>query len=207
MTRIITTLTLFVSTLLIGQQTQFEKGMEKAFSIWKEGKNEEARAIFERIASAEKTQWLPNYYIALIHCTAVFESQDKEKNSLLIDKAQTAIDEAKAKAQNNSEIHVLQALIYTATLIQDPMTNGMKYSMLATQEYDKAISINPNNPRAVFGKAEFELGGAKWTGADTKPICEQIIKSIELFNNFKPESVFHPKWGLERAQQIVANCK
>ena len=59
----------------------------------------------------------------------------------------------------------------------------------------------------MFGKAEFEIGGAKYFGTDTKPLCAQIEKSIELFVNFKPESPFHPTWGLERAQQALKECK
>lgn len=206
MVRFITALTLLVCSTVFGQG-KFEEGMGKAFGIWKEGKPAEASALFERIASAEKTNWLPDYYVALINCTDAFNPENREKSTSLIEKAQTALDNAKAKSQNNSEIHVLQALIYTAILVQDPMTNGMKYSPLAMAEYTKALVINPNNPRAVFGKAEFELGGAKWSGADTKPICAEINRSLELFANFKPESAFHPKWGLERAQQTAANCK
>lgn len=207
MIRLITTALLLVCSAVFGQQGKFEEGMGKAFGIWKEGKPTEASALFERIASAEKTNWLPDYYVALINCTEAFNPANKEKSTSLIEKAQTALNGAMAKSQNNAEINVLQAMIYTATLVQDPMTNGMKYSMLANTEYAKAKAIAPNNPRVVFCSAEFALGGAKWTGADTKPICAEVARSIELFNNFKPESPFHPKWGLERAQQTAANCK
>lgn len=207
MIRLITTALLLVCSAVFGQQGKFEEGMGKAFGIWKEGKPTEASALFERIASAEKTNWLPDYYVALINCTEAFNPANKEKSTSLIEKAQTALNGAMVKSQNNAEINVLQAMIYTATLVQDPMTNGMKYSMLANTEYAKAKAIAPNNPRVVFCSAEFALGGAKWTGADTKPICAEVVRSIELFNNFKPESPFHPKWGLERAQQTAANCK
>lgn len=207
MVRLITTAVLLFCSAIFGQQAKFEEGMGKAFGIWKEGKSTEASALFERIASAEKTQWLPDYYVALVNCTEAFNPANKEKASALIEKAQSALDNAKAKSSNNSEICVLQALIYTAILVQDPMTNGMKYSPLAMQEYQKALAINPNNPRAVFGKAEFELGGAKWTGADTKPLCAEINRSLELFANFKPESPLHPKWGLDRAKQVASTCK
>ena len=73
--------------------------------------------------------------------------------------------------------------------------------------YAKAKAIAPENPRVVFGKAEFEIGGAKWTGKDTKPMCAQIEKAIELFATFKPETPFSPKWGLERALEVQKNCK
>lgn len=206
MKTIITFIT-FLLVSLASAQGQFEQGMGKAFGLWGEGKSSEASALFERIASAEKNNWLPNYYVALVNTTDAFDPKNKANIPALLDKAQKALDEAAGISFDNPEIMVLQALIYTAWLVQDPMTNGMKYSALAIKEYEKALAIAPNNPRAVFGKAEFEMGGAKYWGTDTKPMCEQIAKSIELFANFKPESEFHPKWGLDRAQEVLKTCK
>lgn len=206
MTKIITVITLFICSLL-SAQTQFEQGMAKAFGLWKEGKNAEASAMFERIAAADKNSYLPNYYVALINTTAVFTEKDKTKIDLLLTKAQDALDLELIKDQNNAELHVLQALIYTGYVVADPMTNGMKYSAKVMESYAKAKAIDPNNPRAVFGEADYQLGGAKWTGVDTKPLCKQVDKAIELFATFKPETPFSPKWGLERALEAQKNCK
>jgi tetratricopeptide (TPR) repeat protein len=206
MVRFITTAVLLVCSTVFGQ-AKFEEGMGKALGMWKSGQSTEASALFERIASAEKTNWLPYYYVAMVNCTEAFQPKNAEKASSLIEKAQKSLDLAKEMSPNNEELHVLQAMVYTATIVQDPMSNGMKYSPLAIAEYQKAIAINPNNPRAVFGKAEFELGGAKWTGADTKPLCAEITRSLDLFANFKPETSFHPNWGVDRAKQTASTCK
>ncbi|MDN3676812.1 hypothetical protein QWY90_05740 [Flavobacterium paronense] len=206
MKTIITSIAFFICSML-SAQTQFEQGMGKAMQLWGAGKNTEAVATFERIASVEKTNWLPNYYIAFINTIDAFGTKDKEKVSALITKAQDAIDNATVISPNNPEIMVVQAMLYTAILIQDPMTNGQKYSGLVMEQYTKALAINPNNPRAVFSKAEFEIGGAKYWKTDTKPMCEAIAKSIELFANFKPETPFHPSWGLDRAQEALKSCK
>lgn len=206
MKKIITLIALFV-VVIASAQTQFEQGMTKAFGLWKEGKNAEASALFERIAAAEKNSYLPNYYVALINTTAVFTEKDKTKIDLLLTKAQDALDIEFIKDQNNAELYVLQALIYTGYVVADPMTNGMKYSGKVMEAYAKAKAIDPNNPRAVFGEADYQLGGAKWTGVDTKPLCAQVDKSIELFATFKPETPFSPKWGLDRALEIQKTCK
>jgi uncharacterized membrane protein len=206
MTKIITVITLFICSLL-SAQTQFEQGMNKAFGLWKEGKNTEASALFERIAAAEKNSYLPNYYVALINATAVFTEKDKTKIDLLLTKAQDALDIELIKDQANSELYVMQALIYTGYVVADPMTNGMKYSSKVMEAYAKAKTLDPNNPRAVFGEADYQLGGAKWTGVDTKPLCAQVDKSIELFNTFKPATPYSPKWGLDRALEIQKTCK
>ena len=206
MTKIITAITLFICSLL-SAQTQFEQGMGKAFGLWKEGKNAEASAMFERIAAAEKTSYLPNYYVALINTTSAFTEKDKTKIDLLLTKAQDVLDVEFIKDQNNAELYALQALIYTAYVVADPMTNGMKYSAKVMEAYEKGKAIDPNNPRIVFGEADYQLGGAKWTGVDTKPLCAQVEKAIGLFATFKPETPFSPKWGLDRALETQKTCK
>ena len=206
MKKIITTVALF-AVLISSAQTQFEQGMQKAFGLWKEGKNSEASAMFERIASADKTSYLPNYYVALINTTAAFSEKDKAKIDLMLTKAQDVVDVEMIRDQNNAELYVIQALIYTAYVVADPMTNGMKYSAKVMEAYAKAKEIDPKNPRAVFGEADYQLGGAKWTGVDTKPLCAEVDKAIELFATFKPETPFSPKWGLERALEVQKTCK
>ena len=191
---------------LIFAQGQFEQGMNKAFALWKEGKNTEASAMFERIASAEKDNWLPNYYVALINTTASFGTKDKETVSALLNKAQNALDIIMVKYPQNAEILVMQALIYTGWVAFDPMTNGMALSGKVMEMYAQAEKIDPNNPRVVFGKAEYEMGGAKFFGTDIKPMCAEVNRSIQLFETFKPETPFSPKWGLERALQTQKEC-
>jgi hypothetical protein len=206
MKKIITTISLLL-VVIVSAQGQFEQGMGKAFQLWGEGKNTEASAMFERIAAAEKTSWLPNYYVALVNTTTAFGTKDKEQISLLLDKAQNALDVELIKTPNNAELLVMQAMIHTAWIAFDPMTNGQKLSGTVMGLYGKAQAIAPENPRVVFGKAEFEIGGAQFWGTDTKPMCAQIEKAIGLFATFKPETPFSPKWGLERALEAQKNCK
>jgi len=206
MIKIITTVAFFICSLL-SAQTQFEQGMTKAGELWKEGKTAEASAMYERIASAEKNNWLPNYYVALLNTTTSFTEKDKTKANLMLAKAQDVLDVEMIKDQNNSELYVMQALIYTAWVVQDPMTNAPKYSPKVMEAYAKAKAIDPNNPRAVFGEADYQLGGAKWTGVDTKPLCAEVDKAVELFATFKPATPFSPKWGLDRALESQKNCK
>lgn len=206
MTKIIVTIVLFISSY-VSAQGQFEQGMGKALQLWGEGKSTEASALFERIATAEKSSWLPNYYVALVNTNAAFATKDKEQVSLLLNKAQKAVDIEMDKNLNNAELLVVQAMIHTAWIAFDPMTNGQKLAGPVMQLYGKAQAIAPENPRVVFCKAEFEIGGAKFWGTDTKPMCAQIEKAIGLFATFKPETVFSPSWGLERAQIAQKNCK
>jgi hypothetical protein len=206
MKNLILTLAVLVSGFATAQG-QFEQGMGKAMQLWGEGKNTEASAMFERIASAEKNSWLPNYYVATVNCFSAFQTKDKEQMSALLTKAQTALDIEMAKNSNNAEILVMQSMIYTAWMNYDPMTYGMKYSRTVMELYGKAEAIAPTNPRVVYGKAEFGIGGAKWSGADVKVLCKEVERSIGLFATFKPETAFSPNWGLQRAENALKGCK
>lgn len=196
----------FVSGLL-SAQTNFEKGMQKAFSLWQEGNMDEAENMFERISNAEIDQWLPHYYIAQINSLKSWNVKDETKLKAQLDKAQEHLDLAKVISKENPELMVLQAHVLTNWVAFDGMTYGMKYSGKITELYGKAYTMAPENPRVVFSKAEWGMGSARYFGQDTKPFCSEIEKSIELFANFKPESEFHPNWGKERAEQVTQSCK
>ena len=206
MTKLITIIAMFVASI-VSAQTQFDQGMKKALQTWKNGNSTEALVQFEKIASVEKTNWLPNYYIALINTTQAFGEQDKTKMLSLIESAQKAQDFCNDLAMDNPEVLVMQAMIHTASIVYDPMTNGQKLSGDVMYILNKAYKIAPENPRVVFQKASFEIGMAQYFGQDTKPMCAQIEKAIELFATFKPESAFHPSWGLDKAQEAVKACK
>lgn len=206
MIRVITLFILFVCNAVTAQ-SQYEAGMQKAFALWGENKPTEASALFERIAAVEKNNWLPSYYVALVNTTEAFKTKDKQIITALLIKAQVAQDNATAISENNAELLVMQAMIHTAKIVADPMNNGMKLSPVVTELYDKALKLAPDNPRVVFNKAQFDMGSAQFFGNSTKPMCEQIERSVTLFANFKPETAFHPKWGNERAEEALKECK
>lgn len=194
-------------TNFMQSQGNYEEGMDKALQLWEENKNEEASALFERIASAEQDEWLPNYYLALVNTTSAFQTRDQNKMEELLKKAQTALDTELLEQPKNPELLVLQALIHTARIAADPMTNGQKLSGRVIQLYNKAEAIAPENPRVVFEKAQFQMGTARFFGNDTAPICAEIEKSIKLFDNFKPQSKYYPDWGKKQAIEAYKICK
>ena len=193
-------------TQLVAAQTNYDKGMQKAFELW--GSNPpEAANLFERIASAEPDNWIPLYYAAQVNILQSFGMQDEEKLSAQLNKAQDLINDATAIFKDNPEIMVLQALLHTAWVAYDGATYGMTLSGKVASLYAQAEQIAPENPRVVLSKAEWGMGSARYFGQDTKPFCKDVERALELFANFKPESPYHPKWGKERAEQILKSCK
>ena len=57
---------LLVVTGMTQAQSNYEKGMSKAFELWEADKWDEAENLFVRIANAEANEWLPNYYVAFM---------------------------------------------------------------------------------------------------------------------------------------------
>ncbi|MEM5564550.1 hypothetical protein WNY78_05525 [Psychroserpens sp. AS72] len=188
-------------------QTNYEKGMQKAFALWQDNKTDEAENMFERISNAETNEWLPHYYIAQINSLKSWNEKDEKVLKAQLDKAQEHINSALAISNDNPEILVMQAQVLTNWVAYDGAVYGMKYAGKITELYNKAYKLAPENPRVAFNKADWAMGSARYFGQDTKPYCAEIEKSIELFATFKPESNLHPNWGIERAEQVAKSCK
>ncbi|MBD0776692.1 hypothetical protein HPE56_02705 [Maribacter sp. ANRC-HE7] len=206
MKKTVTLILLFMATM-VSAQDKFTSGMQKAFEYWGNGDVLEASNLFDRISMAEPDNWLPSYYGAQVNTVASFGEQDEGKVSQQLGKAQEFIDLAKVISPNNPEIMVQQAMIYTAWIAFDGATYGMTLSGKVVALYQKALELAPENPRVVFSKAEWDMGCARYFGQDTAPFCKDVERALELFATFKPESVFHPNWGKDRAEEIVKNCK
>ncbi|NER14138.1 hypothetical protein GWK08_11850 [Leptobacterium flavescens] len=188
------------------QGNKYEQGMQKAFELWGQDKEAEASNLFERIASAEKENWLPYYYVAQINTIVSFGEQDEEKLSLQLEKAKKYLDQAKELSPENPELIVMEALINTAWISFDGAKYGMTLSGKNTELYKEALELAPKNPRVILSKAEWDMGSARFFGQDTTPYCKDVEKALELFRTFKKEIKFYPGWGERRAEQILESC-
>lgn len=202
---------IIIATLVISAftqaQTNYEKGMEKAFQLWQENKPTEASNLFERIAKAEPDKWIPLYYAAQINIVNSFGETDKDKLTLQLNKAQDLINDATTISKNNPEILVLQAMLHTAWVAFDGATYGMTLSGKIVELYAKAEQLSPENPRVVYSKAQWNIESSKYFKQDIKAFCKDLERSIELFAKFKPETPFYPSWGEEQAEALLqASC-
>ncbi|MEM8999209.1 MAG: hypothetical protein AAGB24_03010 [Bacteroidota bacterium] len=188
-------------------QDRYVSGMEKAMLLWKEGKITEASNLFERIAMAEDDNWVPYYYVSQVNAVSSFGLKDEALLTLRLEKAKEFIDIAKRISPDNVELLIQEAIINTAWIAFDGATYGMTLSGKNTQLYQKALQLAPNNPRVVFSKAEWDMGSARYFGKDTAPYCKDVEKALQLFATFESDIPFYPKWGQERAQQVLEQCK
>jgi hypothetical protein len=162
---------------------------------------------FERIATAEKTEWLPFYYAAFCQVNAGFMEQDKSKVDAIADKATELINQADALSPNNSEISCIKSLIASCHLMVNPMQRWMEYGQESVSNMDAAIQQDPANPRPYYLKGQSLKYTPEQFGGGCKMAKPQLQKAIEKYEAFKPASELHPTWGRPQVEQLLAECK
>ncbi|WP_417799833.1 tetratricopeptide repeat protein [Tenacibaculum sp.] len=200
------TLVLLVFAISISAQTQYEKGMTKAFELWKDNKTTEAAQLFERISTAERENWLPSYYAGMILIVESFQIKEEARLIAKLNKAQEFLDTAKSISPENPEILITQALLHVSYMAFDGQKYGMTMSMKNTSLYEKALQIAPNNPRVILSKAESDMGAARFFGQSTEPFCNNVKKAIALGKKEKITEKFYPKFNVLRAEQVLKKC-
>ncbi|MGV6829889.1 MAG: tetratricopeptide repeat protein [Flavobacteriales bacterium] len=188
-------------------QTPYEKGMQKALDLWNTNKPDDAINLFERIAVAEPEQWLPKFYVSYITVIQNFNEKEETKLMAQQEKAMNFLNQVKEITSNNEEVLLLEALWYTVWVAYDGATYGMKYGGKVSQLYQDALQINPNNPRVILNKAQWDIGGAKFFGQPLEPYCKDIQHAIDLSKDYKPKGKFYPIFELDRAKELLkTNC-
>jgi hypothetical protein len=153
---------------------------------------------FERIANAEKTQWLPFYYAALCYvniANGYFQEEKLEMIDPILDKAEPMLNAADALEQNNSEIALLKKMFNTARMMGDPMTRYMTYGTAASTALEIAKTLNPGNPRVYLMEGIDKYYTPEQYGGNKEEGRKLFEEAERLFGEFQPASPIHPNWG------------
>lgn len=202
---------LFMTVGSFAQSEKYVKAMEALVPVLdtthnSDGLSELANS-FERIANAEKTQWLPYYYAALCYiqkANMLYVTQQLDQIDPLMDKAEPLLAKAEELEKDNSEIFCLKKMFNTGKMMADPMNRFMTYGGAASEALETAKSLNPENPRVYMleGQDKFytpeQWGGSKTEG---KKLFEEALKKFETF---KPASSIHPSWGLGQVKYFLS---
>jgi tetratricopeptide (TPR) repeat protein len=168
---------------------------------------QEAVNAFDRIAAAEKTKWEPFYYSAYGSLMMANRETDAAKKDAYLDKALASIESGKAINPNESELVALEGFVHMIRVTIDPATRGQQYSGMAFQTYNKALSMNPENPRALGFLAQMQMGLAKFMGSPTTDACSTGKKALEKFTTYKSENPLAPQWGKGMTEGLLQSCK
>src|SRR5262245_12060863 len=155
---------------------------------------------FERIALAEKNQWLPYYYAAFCNASAGtfagaggdIMAAKADKTDPYADKADKQLKKAEELMKNSSEIFVVKKMIATLRMIGDPMNRYMTYGPEAQAMLDEAKKLDPNNPRVYILEAQDKYFTPEQFGGSKEEAKVLFEKAQKLFETFKPETNIHP---------------
>ncbi|MES2827939.1 MAG: hypothetical protein V4687_07285 [Bacteroidota bacterium] len=162
-----------------------------------------AANYFERIATAEQNQWLPQYYTAFCQLhTAMIGKQTTEIKDALYDKALVFVAKADELSPNNSEVYALKGYIIFMKMSLSPQARAMTMIPQAGSLIGKAIALNPENPRAylLMGQNTFytpeAFGGGK---LKAKPTLETAKAKFDA----EKATGLNPSWGKSRCAALL----
>lgn len=162
---------------------------------------------FERIAMAEKNQWLAFYYAAFCQVNYAYMEKDKSKIDAIADKATLLINKADSLQPENSEISCIRSMIAGSQMMVDPMQRYMQYGAESSAQLEKAIQQDATNPRPHYLKGQSLKYTPEQFGGGCKTALEELQTAIGKYAAFKPASELSPNWGRQRTEMLITECK
>lgn len=160
----------------------------------------------ERIASAEKGEWLPNYWVAFCYMRDSYTETEPAKKDLILDKADEYFNKAESLSKNNDELEVLKANLANARLVVSPQDRWQTYGAKVQAAIDGAKKINPENPRISLLEGEGMFYTPEQFGGGKAKAKVHFEKALDKYAKFTPKSTIHPSWGKEVTEWYISQC-
>ena len=171
-------------------------------------------AAFERIAEAEKNQWLPYYYVALGNVMSGTTSlgdnlygNNTEKTDPKADAAEKALNKAISLSKETSETWVVKKMIISLRMLGDVMNRAMAAMPEATAAIDNAKKLDENNPRIYILEGQDKYYTPEQYGGSKDEAKVLFEKAQKLFETFRPETSIHPNWGKNQVTYFLSLYK
>jgi hypothetical protein len=207
------TLLALITIASFAQSEKYMKAMEsKVLALDTTRKVEDLKdlaATFERIADAEKTQWLPYYYAALAQVNSGYflmngqMGADPNVIDPIADKAEVLLNKAEALNKDNSEIFVVKKMIASLRMMVNPMARYMQYGPAAQQALEVAKKLNPENPRVYLLEGQDKYFTPEQFGGSKSDAKKLFAVAIEKFNTAKLQSSIDPHWGKGTTEYFI----
>jgi len=213
---IITSLLLITAS---AQSEKYTKAMETLVSAIDSTRNHDILIdlgnSFERIANAEKTQWLPYYYAAFCNVQAGMLSLPMDgsfgDNSSITDpvadKAEKLLAKAEEITKGNTEIYCVQKMIASLRMMGNAMARYMTEGPKAEAALAKAKEADANNPRIYILEAQDKYFTPEQFGGSKDEAKILFEKAQTLFDTYKPENSIAPNWGRPQVAYFLSLYK
>ena len=163
--------------------------------------------MLERIGKAEDDKWEPAYYKAFGYLRLSATTNDVAAKDSYLDQALTEVKAGLKLAENEDELIVMKAYVYMMKMVIDPMSRAPEYSPVIMGSYQKALQIDPNNPRAWYLLGQMQLGTAQFMGGSTDEGCGSLQNAVEKFEAEEKATPISPAWGSDAAKAAAKQCQ
>jgi len=161
----------------------------------------------ERISLVCTNEWLPYYYEAYAYINMSFIATDEDAREMYCDKAQNIIHVAMKIESGESELYVIQSMLYYARMTISPMLSGPLYFQKAINALEVAQKLNADNPRIYYLRGKSLMNTPEFMGGGKDAAIPVFAKAISLYNHFEKRSIVHPDWGKQDALKLFNECK
>ena len=161
----------------------------------------------QRVADAEKDQWLPSYWVAYCYIQDSFKKTDPAERDQILDVAEKYLNQAAENAgDKNSEIEVLKASFASARLSIDGPNRYQEYGEKFQRALLLAGKYDPQNPRISYLEGTNAFYTPEAFGGGKKLAKPHFEKALDKFNNFTPETAYNPNWGKVESEYFLSQC-
>ncbi|MGF6847792.1 hypothetical protein QFZ51_003027 [Chitinophaga sp. W3I9] len=208
---------LFICTLMLvsGYSSMAQSNaLQQAVNQLDQAQTVKDYAALEKTFSgiSEQPAWLPPYYAALCNAKTGFLLQDDgekiepfaDRGEAMAQKALSLLDSTKQKKEL-AEVYTVLSMVYRTRVFINPMTYGRKYGVLSGQMLQKALALDPGNPRALYVAAWVKYYTPKMWGGDKEQAKKLATESLQKLGN--PGTDVYPHWGRTDDQQLLGKIK
>lgn len=201
-------LVLVSSHVFAQSENRYEKALQTSITALYEAKDVEALQQvankLERISQAETNEWLPSYYLAYAYLQMAAKSTSGN-NERYLELSQQQLDKLQQMEPANSEVLSLQGYKHMLYLAADPANRGADYTPRTMEAFQRAIALDPNNPRAYLLMGQMQYGTASFFGSSTHEACQMLQRGIQLIEQEEDDDLL-PRWGKKMAAASARMC-
>lgn len=207
---LVCTFALFMAmTNLMAQTARYIPTMKTNLELLKNAKTMQeynnVAAAFTRVATAEKTLWVPYYYAALAKLHGAMNDQNVDKDAVA-GEVDTLLGSAEA-IEPNSELSTLHYYNEVLKMTVNPAARYMQEAPLLEKYYTQAIAQDSTNPRIYFMKGQTVFHTPESFGGGPEAAKALFQKSVDLYKIQDTARSFKPKWGKEDAEAMLKKCE
>lgn len=181
--------------------SDIQKGINMLDTMKTEKTNQQAVSHFKTIA-ANSTNWEPHYYAAYSNLLLGIGKKDQESKDELFSKALIYIKKADSLSANNSEIITLKGYILFMQMSVYPQQRAMSLIPEANTLFEKAIVLDPENPRPYLlkGISLFYVPGM--FGGDRSQAKVVLITAKAKFDKYTAKNL-QLNWGKAKVDELL----